>query len=301
MSRTHSLSFQSYSYEEVEASICTGDIVLYNDTTPSAPAQRAWAETLTHTLALLPCTTHIITLFGTHASDEDDDNGSAGAAQREWLHWRCAALVVRMIDETETNPMQDPTKFIPYVFFVHGDSQCQGLWPLKTLLAEVVANASAQRAHFALRQLMTESDQQQANQRLTSQMRNTLRQQILAFYQQTLNGTLQELGPCTTEEFRRRWHAIREAMDDLQPQRAVPAKPGALVRHRTALFLASSAYFTLYTLYHISVLRREPVASTAVAALQEGGYAESQLSGDYYLTDEIVFYYRRAPALTVRR
>lgn len=284
MSRANSLVLQAYQYEQLEQSMCTGDIVLYND------SESRWPEWLSRLYALLPCSTYVVACMGTHES-LDEEQAVEQVPQRDWLHWRCAALVVRMIDETETNPSRDPTRLIPYVFVVDGDNDCHGLYPLKTLLARIASKSSrGSRVYFAVRQLMTRSDTQQRHQRLVSQLRHHLRVQILTYYADVQTQEKEELQQIDRETLAKRHTLVSEALDDQKPRVPLDASPGAANKHKLALYRGSPCYFTLCALYQINVLRIEPQADTAIAAVQEGGILQTQLASDYSLTDEIPFF-----------
>lgn len=297
MSLALPLSLQAYSYEEVESWMRTGDVVLYNDSTTSECRRTARAAMLSKFYTLLPCNTFLMA-----ESDEnnslDDESQAEIVREQSWLYWRNAALVVLMTDETETNPRAESNKLIPYVFCVHGDSQCPTMWPLKTLLREVAANgavnASGKCAYFALRQLFTGSDGNQTDPRFCQRLRDSLRDQILAFYRDTMRQALDEVQKHPPHILRHRLTQVRAALDILQPvpQRMVEVSSADKEQQRIALFYACTCYFTLYTLYRVNVLRVEPHAAAATAALQEGGGIEQQLGAGYSLCDEISFYYQ---------
>ena len=294
MSRSNALFLQAHAYELIETSMCTGDIVLYNDGTPDTALSTWCAESLTQLMAMMPCTTDIVTAWS--SPDAADDDGSLEATpERQWSHWEHAVLVVSMIDETETNPTitRDEKKHIPYVFHVRPGVLSYELIPLKTLLAEVMARTGA--CYFALRQLMTRADRHHENQRWCSQLRNSLRTQIITFYRDVQAIEMEESKAHDAGKLASRRRDVTTAINDLVPRAAplVATSQGMAQRHRLTLFRASPAYFALFTLYRISVLRVEPGVSTAIALLQEGGLASTQMSSDYFLTDEVVFHYTR--------
>lgn len=272
--------------------MCTGDIVLYND-----EPQRTWlgaaAEVLTRALAVLPCNTFVAAAWSERTQFDEEASSEPPLVERDWLHWRCATLVVRMLDETESNPNNDPTKQIPYVFCVHGEMDYPNLWPLKTLLSDVNARAAARGEHstyFALRQLLTIGDRQQKT--LSSNLRDSLRRQLLTFYTQTMAGFAQEV-QLPMFRLRARWLAVARALD-VEDGAPASATPGSVDQHRNALYRACPSYFALVSLHRINVLRCEPLVASAREALQEGGYVESQMHQNYSLGDEIVFFYTSA-------
>lgn len=304
MSLAMPLSLQAYSYEEVESWMRTGDVVLYNDSTSSECTRAARAATLSKIFTLLPCNTFLATESHSYDSDEngsslDDEAQAEIVRDQSWLYWRNAALVVLMADETETNPHGNVNKLIPYVFYVHGDSQCPTMWPLKTLLREVAAGGAAQAsgkcAYFALRQLFTGADGRQADAHFCARLRDSLREQILALYRDIMAQAVDEVRRHPPGALQHRLVQMCAALDVFQPplpQSMVEVSAADREQQRIALFYASSCYLTLYTLYRVNVLRIEPHAATAAAALQEGGGIEQQLSSGYSLCDEISFYYQ---------
>lgn len=296
MSRSNILALQAYGYDQIETSMCTGDIILYNDpcTDVPRPFLSSCAEVLTQMLTLLPCTTDIVTAWASRALPDEECLPEA-TPERQWLHWECAAVVVSMRDETETNPpiTFDENKYIPYVFSTRRSTQAYEFIPLKCLLADLVTRAG--QSHFALRQLMTNADRHRQNQRLCSQLRNSLATQILNFYREVQATAMSEVRYTRDTVLAARVRDIATALNDMTPR--LPVKYASSIslahKHRLSLFRASPTYFALFTLYRISVLRVEPEVSTAMCSVQEGGILETQLSGDYFLTDEIVFSYTR--------
>lgn len=293
MSLLSPLFLQSFAYGKLEASMCTGDIVLYRDT--SVVDNRAlWASTISRALAMLPCNTYLaasqVHVDGS-MDGEWDDQSTVELDSRQWVEWNGAYLVVQMTDETETNPTRDPKKEIPYGFLVDQFGN-YALLPMRELLRQIVDADNTAHSYFALRQLKTVSDGVRDRFNLGSMVRSTLRTQILDFYQATIEQAKGERETHTEQALTRRWLAISEAVRTTKPEpHAMEKLSVKMSPFNVALFRANPCYLVLYTLFKATVLRVEPTIGTAIASIQEGGSLQHQLRTDWSLSDEIVFYY----------
>lgn len=286
------MSLGSMAYSDVETTLRTGDLVLYNDerlgrATARDRRARWWARLL----ALLPCTTYslndMLTIEAVDDIESADASLSAAPPVDEPLHFRCAALIVCMLDETDTNRERNKNKLLPYVFTV-GDyaTQCFQLLPLRDLLGALGAGQSRQL--FSLRQLSISSDGGMPElSKFGSRRRDSIRNQVLEFYKQVMTADSTDSGRLGLPAMLARFGAVLKQINE-PTELAANNKP-IVGDHRLALFAASPCYFVLYTLFKVNVLRNEPCVYSAIGAVQEGGLAEQLLASGYALSDEMPF------------
>jgi hypothetical protein len=288
------MSLGCMSYRDVEPTVRTGDVVLYNDARLGrASVDDRSACWLARLLALLPCTTYSLNDALTVDAVDDVESNCASLAcvepVDEPLHFRCAALIVCMLDETETNRERNENKLLPYVFTVKRyDNQCFQLIPLRELLGALTAS---ERSMLALRQLSISSDGGMPElSKFGSYRRDSIRKQMLDFYQQVLHADSADSThfglPAMLLRFRAVVAQINRPVD-------LPVPAAGLVHtlgdHRLALFAGSPCYFVLYTMFKVNVLRQEPAVYSAIASVQENGLAEQLLAIGYTLSDEMPF------------
>jgi len=272
------------SYERVEPMLRTGDVVLYNDSQLQPDNGRAFA--LSRALALLPCSSYAL---AAHLSVNSEDESSRDVIDgtNHHLYFFCAALVVCVLDETDTNPQRDPNKLLPYVFTVLDYNQLYfQLVPLRSLIESLRVGGASRLC--AVRQLYNASDTGTPDvMRFGSLRRESMRNQVLQLYQQVLDADKADSCRLSVDQMQQRFRAVLSQVQ--QPRQLPPAPATTSLEDRLALFAASPAYFVLFTLFRVNVLRSEPTVATAVASLQESGSAERLLTSGYQLSDEMPF------------
>lgn len=159
--------FGAPTFAQLEASLRTGDVVLYNDNEATFATRRTRrllrrASGLARLLACLPCASHDNLSFGAAGGgdgtdDEDRDDSGAGVCrldfEGEFDETRQAAFVIELVDETHSNPQNDPKKMLPYLF-VPAD---RTIVPMRDFVSTLRGDSTAPR--FALRRLLIAHEQ----------------------------------------------------------------------------------------------------------------------------------------------
>ena len=290
----------------------TGDLLLYNDENCEllAPHQHTPLLTkLTRLLSLLPCTTYgvdtyvdeldRIEMLGTVRTDSQKSLRFVRPTQ-ELLQFRCAAVIVCMsADSAQQEPGSEgaanPQTLVPYVFTVTDYEQLAfQLVEMDTLISNI---ASTGHNRFAVRQLSMACDYSTPDeQQYSSRLRNSIRQQLLTFYKQVMEADKTEAGLFGVDALVNRF---KNLLSFLQTQSGSEEWcDNAAVDHTNkqntanpnlTVFAAIPAYFALYTLYRVNVLRLQPCINNAVACLQEDGVLDNCLAGGYRFSDELLF------------
>jgi hypothetical protein len=118
------------SFAQLESSLRTGDVILYSDAPATFATRRSQrllrrAAALARFLSFLPCVTHenlkVSDGDGGDGTDEEEHEREGGQKclldfEGEFDETRQAAFVIELVDETHTNPRNQPTKLLPYVF-----------------------------------------------------------------------------------------------------------------------------------------------------------------------------------------
>jgi hypothetical protein len=298
MSLAHPAFMQARDYALVESMMRTGDLILYNDerlTTKHA----SLALRISQVLSWLPCNTMPALFDSVEIDDEEAQNVVVDSERREWLHWRCAVVVMMLLDETDTNPLKDPKKTIPFVLSQTPESRVLVVRPLRDFLREI---STADHTYVALRQLFTAADSlpavamNKSGRAPASQMRDVIARHIFSFYQQVRSQRQAEDVMFSQQAIDSRNAHMTGLMHELVP-RAVTMERGSAHKHmnahdaarsQLALFAASPAYFALFTLFRAGIVRVEPQADLAAIALQEQGCIDKFMHAETSYSDEIL-------------
>lgn len=298
MSLAHPAFMQARDYTLVESMMRTGDLILYNDdrlTTKHA----SLALRISQVLSWLPCNTMPALFDSTEIGDEEAQNFVVDAERREWLHWRCAVVVMMLLDETDTNPLKDPKKMIPFVLSQTQTMRVPMVRPLRDFLREI---STASTTYVALRQLFTAADNMPATtlskscHAPASQMRDVITRHILGFYRQVREHRQAEDVMFSHKAIDSRNAYMTALMQELVPRTVTMERASShkhmnshdAVRSQLALFAASPAYFAMFTLFKAGIIRVEPQADLAAIALQEQGCVDKFMHVDTSYSDEIL-------------
>lgn len=276
-------------YEDIELSVRTGDILLFNDDSrlPDQCHMQRCAAYFTRILAALPCTMYAAE---SAAADSDDDieerYGTPRAQYRpvlhaEWLDWQHAVLIVCM-----SAPGGSEESAVPFVFFANITTGVFDLLPLRDF---VQRTAAGRRTTFALRHLIINEETQTGqnfgnHRRLFSQRRAYLRDAICKFQQEVyqLSKTVVDTQRVYAAFGAALFPETRPALPNLKPDSK---------RDPLLLMRGSTAYTTLRTLYEAQVINVEPRVIDAAQLMQERNAAalRHHLKPDYHFTDERLF------------
>ncbi len=155
------LVFGRPTYAQLEATLRTGDVLLYNDpetvfATRHTQRQQRRAGALARVLSFLPCVTYESLRVDACSIDDDEELEEKDSCRLDFESdtddTRQAALVLLLVDDTHTNPNHDPTQVQPYVF-VPNDRVIE---PLR----DFVEKLRGSEPHFALRRLLLVNEEQ---------------------------------------------------------------------------------------------------------------------------------------------
>lgn len=177
-----SVLFGALSFAQLEAGLRTGDVILYSDSEATFATRRSQrllqrAAMLARLLSFFPCVTHESLRFGGGAGDgtDEEDDRDSGAQCRldfegDFEEARQAAFVIELMDETHTNPNNEPTKLLPYVFV----SSLRTIMPAR----DFVASLRNAEPRFALRRLSIANEQDTKRAANTQRIRTVLGQRL---------------------------------------------------------------------------------------------------------------------------
>lgn len=278
-------------YEDIELSVRTGDILLFNDDSrlPDNCHMQRCAAYFTRLLAALPCT-----MYAAESTDSGGDDSSVeelygtpraqhrAVLHTEWLDWQHAVLIVCM-----SAPGVSEENAVPFVFFANLATGVFDLLPLRDFVQRV---AAGRRTSFALRHLIISEETQGGHQnfvnhrRLFSQRRAYLRDAICKFQQDVYQWSK------SSADTQRVYAAFGAALfPDVRP--VLPALKADAKRDLLLLMRGSTAYTTLRTLYEAQVINVEPRVIDAAQLMQERNAPalRQHLKADYHFTDEQLF------------
>lgn len=176
-------SLTACNFSELESSVRTGDILLFNDVVSVPDRRRDCVAYLTKCMSFLPCLAFAIMAQRIQPIAEDKvtttPRGDKPGLPNEWLDWQQAALIVCFPQQNDQRAEQA---------FVFVDKR---LW----LLRDFVNSFDAKKKFFAIRHLLINEEavifdtNNIANRRLVSQRRARLRDHIADFQRQMCQPT----------------------------------------------------------------------------------------------------------------
>lgn len=178
--------FGAVAFAQIEPSLRTGDVILYSDVEATFATRRSQrllkrATGLARLLSFLPCVSHEnlrsggATGAGGDGTDEEDRDDAAVACrldfEAEFDDTRQAAFVIELIDETHTNPQNDPNKLLPFLFV----SSDRMIAPAR----DFVASMRSREPRFALRRLSIANERDAQHMVSKRRVRDVLAQRLL--------------------------------------------------------------------------------------------------------------------------
>lgn len=324
-------TFGATRYAELECSVRSGDILLYDDPALECGDERECtvrrrAATLTRLLLALPCLLSHVWHESSESPDAFEQYDDAATRQHarleaHWGEWRHAALIVCVSaprrndaksseDESSETSAAAAAQSVPHVLVPAWGSVCTApgaraahvgqfvFQPLRTFLNALAL--SGERC-CALRHMFIADEGAPSGAALAPQghlmsaRRANVRDRIKAFLSTVYQAARRRPDPQHMSAVARRVVDYpARALDAVPPP--PPSSPAGVERDLLLLMRASTAYLVLQTLFSTQVLRVAPRVADARQLVQSNGALHAHLANDYHFSDERSFSFEREPA-----